>query len=103
MGLNGPYMSETEITSMRLRIEGSVQAVGYRNFMIEEARKLGVDGWVRNRSDGSVEALVSGETKAVESLIAACARGPEGSRIKHIDLEKVDPPAEKGFSRRPSV
>lgn len=96
-------MSETEFTSLRLRIEGHVQAVGYRNFMIEEARKLGVDGWVRNRSDGSVEALVSGETKIVEALIATCAKGPEGSRIKHIDMETVEAPAEKGFNRRPSV
>ena len=96
-------MSDTEITSLRLRIEGSVQAVGYRNFMIAEARKLGVDGWVRNRSDGSVDALVCGETKAVEALIAACARGPEGSRIKHIDIETVEAPAEKGFNRRPSI
>jgi acylphosphatase len=103
MDYRDPYMSERDITSMRLRIEGSVQAVGYRNFMIEEARKLGIDGWVRNRTDGSVEALVSGETKAVEALIAACARGPEGSRIKHIDMEKVEPPAEKGFNRRPSI
>ncbi len=96
-------MSDTDTTSLRLRIEGRVQAVGYRNFIIEEARKLGVDGWVRNRSDGTVEALVSGETKVVETLIAACARGPEGSRIKHIDMESVEAPAEKGFTRRPSI
>ncbi len=96
-------MSDTDFTSLRLRIEGRVQAVGYRNFVIAEARKLGVDGWVRNRSDGSVEVRVCGETKAVEALIAACARGPEGSRIKHIDLEKVEVTAEKGFTRRPSV
>jgi acylphosphatase len=97
-------MNDTEITSLRLRIEGSVQAVGYRNFMIAEARKLGVNGWVRNRSDGSVEALVSGETKDVEALIATCARGPEGCQIRHIDMENVaEPPAEKGFDRRPSV
>jgi acylphosphatase len=96
-------MSETEFTSLRLRIEGHVQAVGYRNFIIAEARKLGVDGWVRNRSDGSVEALVSGETKVVESLIALCAKGPDGCRIKHIDMETVEAPSEKGFNRRPSV
>jgi acylphosphatase len=96
-------MSETEITTMRLRIEGHVQAVGYRNFIIEEARKLGVDGWVRNRSDGSVEALVSGETKIVEALIAACMRGPDGSRIKHVDMEPAEAPPEKGFNRRPSI
>lgn len=103
MNESDPYMNDTEITSLRLRIEGSVQAVGYRNFMIEEARKLGVDGWVRNRSDGSVEALVSGGTKAVEALVAACAQGPEGSRIKHIDMQSVAAPSEKGFARRPSV
>jgi acylphosphatase len=103
MGYGSPYMSDMDITSLRLRIEGHVQAVGYRNFVIEEARKLGVDGWVRNRSDGSVEVLACGETKAVEALIASCARGPEGSRIKHIDMETVEAPAEKGFNRRPSI
>lgn len=97
-------MNDMDITSLKIRIEGRVQAVGYRNFMIEEARKLGVDGWVRNRSDGSVEALVSGDTKSVEALIAICARGPEGSTIKHIDMENIpEPPAEKGFNRRPSL
>ncbi len=96
-------MSADDTSAMRLRIEGRVQAVGYRNFVIAEARRLGLDGWVRNRADGSVEVLASGETKAVEALIAACARGPEGSQIKHIDLESVAPPEEKGFHRRPSV
>src|SRR5438046_2816606 len=52
-----------EPTTLRLRIEGFVQAVGYRNFMITEATRLGLDGWVRNRSDGTVEALVSGPQK----------------------------------------
>ena len=51
---------ESEITSLRLRIEGFVQAVGYRNFAIDEAQRLGLDGWIRNRSDGTVEVLVSG-------------------------------------------
>ena len=96
-------MSDMDITTLRLRIEGHVQAVGYRHFVIAEAHKLGIDGWVRNRLDGTVEVLVSGETKAVEALIAACARGPEGSRIKHIDMESVEAPSEKGFNRRPSV
>jgi acylphosphatase len=94
---------ETEITSLRLRIEGFVQAVGYRNFVIAEAGKLGLDGWIRNRSDGTVEVLVSGETKAVEAIVAACMRGPEGSRVKDVELHNSEPPAEKGFHRRPSV
>ncbi|MBN9572081.1 MAG: acylphosphatase, partial [Alphaproteobacteria bacterium] len=55
---------DENVTSLRLRIEGFVQAVGYRHFAIGEATRLGLDGWVRNRSDGSVEALVSGTTEA---------------------------------------
>jgi acylphosphatase len=96
-------MTEEDITSMRLRIEGSVQAVGYRYFAMEEARKLSLDGWIRNRSDGTVEALVSGPTKSVEAFVAACARGPDGSRVKSIDLHNAEPPEEKGFHRRPSL
>jgi acylphosphatase len=96
-------MSDDDLTALRLRIDGFVQAVGYRNFVIAEARKLGLDGWIRNRSDGTVEALVSGETKAVEAMVAACMRGPDGSRVKNVELHNSEPPAEKGFHRRPSV
>lgn len=92
-----------ELTTLRLRIEGRVQTVGYRNFIIDKARVLSLDGWVRNRTDGSVEVLASGTTGAIEALVAAAARGPQGSVIKHIDLEKADAPAEKGFGRRPTV
>jgi acylphosphatase len=92
-----------ELTSLRLRIEGFVQAVGYRNFVIAQAEKLGLDGWIRNRSDGTVEVLVSGETKAVEAIVAACMRGPEGSRVKVVELHNSEPPQENGFHRRPSV
>ena len=92
-----------DLTSLRLRIEGFVQAVGYRNFVIAEAKKLGLDGWIRNRADGTVEALVSGETKVVEAMVAACMRGPEGSRVKNVELHNSEPPEEKGFHRRPSV
>jgi acylphosphatase len=92
-----------EITTMRLRIEGFVQAVGYRNFCIEEAKKLGLDGWVRNRSDGTVEALVSGANASVELFVAAAMRGPDGSKINNVELHNAEPPEEKGFHRRPSV
>lgn len=95
--------AEDDLTTMNLRIHGFVQAVNYRNFAIEEARKLGLDGWVRNRSDGTVEALASGSTKSVEAFVAACMRGPEGSRVKTVDLTKTDAQVEKGFHRRPSL
>jgi acylphosphatase len=96
-------MADNDITSLRLRIEGFVQAVGFRHFAIEKARELALDGWIRNRSDGTVEALASGSTKSVEAFVAACTRGPAGSRVKSIDLHNSEPPAEKGFHRLPSL
>jgi len=92
-----------EITSLRLRIEGYVQAVGFRNFAIIEARRLGLDGWVRNRSDGTVEALVSGDNAKVELFVAAAMRGPRGSKVDNVELHRAEPPEEKGFRRWPSI
>lgn len=94
---------DDDLTTLRLRIEGFVQAVGYRHFAIGEATKLGLDGWIRNRSDGTVEAVVSGSTKAVELFVQTCARGPSGARVENIELSPAEPPAEKGFRRRPSL
>ena len=96
-------MADDDVTSLRFRIEGFVQAVGYRHYLIEEATKLGLDGWVRNRADGTVEALASGTTKAIEAFFTVCARGPAGSRVSNVEMHKAEPPAEKGFRRRPSV
>jgi acylphosphatase len=91
------------ITTLRLRIEGIVQAVGFRQFAIVEARRLGLDGWIRNRSDGTVEALVSGATKTVEAFVAHCLRGPPGCTVRNVDMHEAEPPAEPGFHRRPSL
>ncbi|MEI9929907.1 MAG: acylphosphatase [Rhizomicrobium sp.] len=95
-------MSE-DLTSVRLRVEGYVQAVGYRNFILQEAARLNLDGWVRNRSDGTVEILASGDTKNIEALVAASMRGPAGSKIKNVEIHDAEPPVEKGFNRRPSL
>jgi len=94
---------ESDLTALRIRVEGFVQAVGYRNFIIEEATRMGLDGWVRNRADGTVEILASGETKNVEALVAASMRGPAGSKVKNVELHNSEPPAEKGFHRRSSM
>jgi len=90
-------MSNNELTTLRLRIEGAVQAIGYRHYAVTEARKLGLDGWVRNRSDGSVEALVSGQTGAIEAFVVACMRGPPGARVTNVDMHAAEPPGERGF------
>jgi acylphosphatase len=90
---------EDDLTSLRLKIEGYVQAVGYRHFAITEATRLGLNGWIRNLADGTVEALASGPTKAVEAFVAACMRGPTGARVTNVELHRAEPPAEKGFRR----
>jgi acylphosphatase len=96
-------MSEEEdLTSLRLKVKGFVQLVGYRNFTIVEARKLGLDGWVRNRFDGTVEILVSGPTKTVEIFVGICMRGPPSARVEDVEIHKAEPPEVKGFNRRPS-
>ena len=66
-------------------IRGRVQGVGYRAFVEDEAARRGLAGWVRNRRDGTVEALFSGEARAVEEMIAACHKGPWGARVDGID------------------
>ncbi len=71
-------------TIVRVRIEGRVQGVWFRGWTIEEARHRGLDGWVRNRVDGSVEALFSGSQEAVEAMIAACHRGPAAARVSSV-------------------
>ncbi len=93
---------DDDITSVRLKIEGFVQSVGFRQFVIAEASRLVIDGWVRNRFDGTVEVLASGPTKLVEELVGMCMRGPMGARISDVEIHKAEPPTEKGFRRRPS-
>jgi len=67
-----------------LVIRGRVQGVGYRMAMTEAAVALGVTGWVRNRSDGTVEAVVQGDDAVVERLLAWCRRGPPGAGVVEV-------------------
>ena len=71
----------------RLRITGKVQGVGFRYALQEAAERLGVKGWVRNRRDGSVEALVQGDNGAVEAMIAWARQGPPGARVADLRVE----------------
>jgi acylphosphatase len=74
----------------RLVISGRVQGVGYRDWAIDTGLRLGLTGWVRNRRDGAVEALIVGEEEAVGRMIEACRRGPPAARVDEIDVEPVD-------------
>lgn len=91
----------------RLSISGRVQGVWYRGWMVDRARSLGVRGWVRNRADGTVEALVAGPDAAVETLIAAARRGPPAARVDAVAIapepEPLDHDMPVEFHQRPTV
>ncbi|CAN5162264.1 acylphosphatase [soil metagenome] len=70
---------------MRLVISGRVQGVGYRAWFMDEARARTLTGWVRNRRDGAVEAIIAGEGKDVEVMIEASRKGPWGARVTSIE------------------
>jgi acylphosphatase len=86
------------MNARHLRIEGRVQGVGYRAWMVREASRLGLSGWVRNRADGSVEAVVAGPEPAVQALLTACRRGPVLARVDRIEESFAeDLPEGSGF------
>lgn len=64
---------------------GRVQGVGFRAHVEEEATRTGIEGWVRNRRDGTVEAVFAGEAKAVDDTIAGCRKGPRAARVDGVD------------------
>lgn len=88
----------------RLTITGRVQGVGYRDWLVDTGQQLGLAGWVRNRIDGSVEALIVGEDAAVGAMIDACRRGPSLARVDEIDVDPVDLDIlPEGFRRLPTA
>jgi acylphosphatase len=88
---------------VRLRITGRVQAVGYRAWAIETATDLGLCGWVRNRRDGTVEALASGSEAAVAAMIEACRCGPPAARVVAVEVAEAEDDGAAGFTARPTV
>ena len=93
-------MSET--VTRRLAVRGRVQGVGYRFSMVEAAERLGVTGWVRNRADGSVEAIVQGAPEAVDAVIAWARKGPPSAVVQSVQVEDAEGHF-VSFESRPTV
>ena len=83
--------------AVRLIVEGRVQGVGFRYWTVQEATRRGLDGWVRNLPDGSVEALIAGPEDTVASMIDACRRGPSMAAVRAVREHAAEPPGTPGF------
>ncbi|MFZ5608422.1 MAG: acylphosphatase [Pseudomonadota bacterium] len=88
--------------AVRLRIFGRVQGVWFRAWTVGEATRLGLDGYVRNRRDGSVEAVFQGPAERIEEAIALCHRGPPAARVERIVVEPIEDVAADGFQTLPT-
>jgi acylphosphatase len=97
-------MSDRKV--VHLVVRGRVQGVGFRAFVEEEAAARALSGWVRNRRDGSVEAVAAGSVAAVDELIGAVRSGPPASRVDAVDVATADESAlagHTGFALLPTV
>jgi len=91
------------IATLRVVVSGRVQGVWFRAWTEQTARGLGLDGWVRNRRDGSVEAVLSGEAATVEQMIERLWEGPDLAAVKSIDRFDHGEPVAPGFEVRPTA
>ena len=94
---------DAQVVAVNLRIEGRVQGVWYRGWTVDEALARGLRGWVRNRRDGTVEALLIGPQTAVRDMIAACRQGPRAARVTNITERSAVDDGEAGFRQQPTV
>lgn len=94
-----PDMSDETVTR-QLRIHGRVQGVYYRASMVAEATRLGLHGWVRNRADGSVEALAQGGASAVQALVDWARRGPPQALVERVEVADAEPQTLPPFEQR---
>ncbi|MGD9638195.1 MAG: acylphosphatase [Alphaproteobacteria bacterium] len=93
-------MPELNQSVIYVKIKGRVQGVWFRGWTIQEANKLGLSGWVRNLSDGSVEALFAGEEAMVNKMVALCYKGPSMALVTAVEQQRITsitPPFEDGL------
>jgi len=85
-------------TTRHLRISGRVQGVGYRDALRRQALARGLAGWVRNRRDGSVEAVLQGDARGVEDVIAWARRGPPAARVDRVDAQPAQGESDQSYA-----
>ncbi len=90
------------MSAIRVTVEGRVQGVGYRAFVVDEAVSRGLTGWVRNLRTGQVEMVVSGGAADIEGMIAACRKGPRLASVARLESSPVQDEGWSGFSVRPA-
>jgi acylphosphatase len=90
------------VKAVRVRVSGLVQGVGYRAWTEQEAIARGLRGWVRNRTDGSVEALISGPESAVDGMLAAFHNGPPAAGVEDVSVVTAEDPGGIGFRTLPT-
>ncbi|TYH02912.1 hypothetical protein ES288_A09G178200v1, partial [Gossypium darwinii] len=98
------YFSQPSQTqTVRAVIKGRVQGVFYRNWTIENGTQLGLKGWVRNRKDGSVEALFSGSPDSVQEMEQRCRRGPPAAMVTGLEVFPSNDDPGTGFEKKPTI
>ncbi len=86
-----------------MKIAGAVQGVGYRAWATRLAAELGLRGWVRNRTDGTVEILVTGDNDAITAMIEAAREGPRAAHVTEVQVTDDEDHGSVGFTARPTV
>jgi acylphosphatase len=90
----------SDTVAKRVVVHGSVQGVFFRDTARRKAESRGVTGWVRNCSDGTVEALFEGDPEAVEAMVAFAREGPRGAQVERVDVSDAEPEGGGGFQIR---
>jgi acylphosphatase len=89
--------------SLHVIVRGRVQGVGFRAWVEMEATARGLSGWVRNRRDGTVEAVIAGEAPAVDAMLGALREGPPAARVEALEVAEWADPVPPGFEMRPTA
>lgn len=92
-----------ERRAVSVTVTGRVQGVWYRGWTVEQARARRLDGWVRNRSDGSVEALFAGPAPDIDAMLDACWRGPPNAIVINVKVTETADPGAIGFDQHPTA